>query len=85
MNSPVYDGHNLYELRAKKAPGTEKVSVGAGDFTTSKITVRIFEGGVEKKDAVFILYLANNAARTPVLLEAVMPFATARVELQKAP
>jgi hypothetical protein len=35
------------------------------------------------KDASFVLYLANNAARTPVLLEAVMPFATARVELQQ--
>jgi len=39
---------------------------------------------VEMKDASFTLYLANNAARTPVLLEAVMPFATARVELSKA-
>jgi hypothetical protein len=36
------------------------------------------------KDASFSLYLANDAAATPVLLEAVMPFATARVELQKA-
>ncbi len=36
------------------------------------------------KDASFLLYLANNAARTPVLLEATMPFATARVELLKA-
>jgi len=84
VKSPVYDGHNLYDLRAKMAPGTEKVSVGAGDFTTSKITVRIFEGGVEKKDAAFTLYLADDAPRTPVLLEAVMPFATARVELVKA-
>jgi hypothetical protein len=39
---------------------------------------------VEMKDASFTLYFANNAARTPVLLEAVMPFATARVELLKA-
>jgi hypothetical protein len=31
-----------------------------------------------------MLYVANNAAHTPVLLEADMPFATARVELQKA-
>jgi hypothetical protein len=30
------------------------------------------------------LYLANNAIRTPVVLEAVLPFATARVELLKA-
>ncbi len=50
----------------------------------SRIDVRVFDNGVEMKDASFILYLANNAARTPVLLEATMPFATARVELIKA-
>jgi hypothetical protein len=35
------------------------------------------------KDARFTLYLASNPTRTPVLLEAVMPFATARVTLVK--
>jgi hypothetical protein len=81
VRSPVYDGHKLYDLRAKLTPGSEAVTVPAGDFTASKIVIRIFEDGVEKKDASFTLYLANNTARTPVLLEAVMPFATARVEL----
>jgi hypothetical protein len=33
------------------------------------------------KDAFFTLYLANDSTRTPVLLEAIMPFATARVEM----
>jgi hypothetical protein len=84
VRSPVYDGHKLYDLRAKLAPGSEAVSVPAGDYTAAKITIRIFEDGLEKKDASFTLYLANNPARTPVLLEAVMPFAAARVELQKA-
>src|SRR6266852_6115113 len=81
VRSPVYDGHKLYDVRAKLAPGSEKVSVPAGDYTASKIAIRVFDGGAEMKDASFTLYVANNAARTPVLLEAVMPFATARVEL----
>jgi hypothetical protein len=84
VRSPVYDGHKLYDLRAKLAHGSAPVNVPAGDYTASKVIIRIFEDGVEKKDASFSLYLANNATRTPVLLEAVMPFATARVELQKA-
>jgi hypothetical protein len=46
--------------------------------------MRVFENGEEMKDAHFTIYLANNVARTPVLLEAIMPFATARVELQTA-
>jgi hypothetical protein len=84
VRSPVYDGHKLYELRAKRAPGSEKIEVPAGNYTASKITIRIFEDGVEKKDASFTLYLSNNAAHTPVVLEAVLPFATARVELLKS-
>jgi hypothetical protein len=44
----------------------------------------VFDNGQEMKDAHFTMYFANNVARTPVLLEAIMPFATARVELQRA-
>jgi Protein of unknown function (DUF3108) len=84
VRCPVYDGHKLYEVHAKLAAASEKVNVPAGDYTASKIGIRVFDGGVEMKDASFTLYVANNATRTPVLLEAVMPFATARVELLKA-
>ena len=63
---------------------SEQVNVPAGDYTASKIGIRVFDGGVEMKDASFTLYVTNNAARLPVLLEAVMPFATARVELLRA-
>jgi hypothetical protein len=84
VRCPVYDGHKLYDVRAKLGAAAEKVNVPAGDYTALKIAIRVFDNGVEMKDASFALYLANNAARTPVLLEAVMPFATARVELLKA-
>jgi hypothetical protein len=83
VRSPVYDGHKLYDVRAKIASTSESVSVPAGKYIASKIEIRVFEDGVEMKDASFTLHLANNAGRTPVLLEAIMPFATARVELQK--
>lgn len=84
VRSPVYDGHKLYEVRAKLAAASEKVSVPAGNFSASKIAIRVLDNGMEMNDASFTLYVANNAARTPVLLEAVMPFASARVELLKA-
>jgi hypothetical protein len=35
------------------------------------------------KDAHFFVYFAGDEARTPVLLEAEMPFASARVALTK--
>lgn len=83
VSSPVYDGHKLYDVRAKLASASAAVGVPAGDFRASKIEIHVFENGVESKEASFTLYLANDAVRTPVLLEAIMPIATARVELVK--
>lgn len=84
VRCPVYDGHKLYDVRAKLVGAGEAVTVPAGSYKTSKIEMRVFENGEEMKDAHFTMYIANNIARTPVLLEAIMPFATARVELQRA-
>lgn len=84
VHSWVYDGRKLYEVRARQSSASETVSVPAGNFRASKITIRVFDNGVEMKDALFALYLANTAARTPLLIEAVLPIATARVELVKA-
>jgi len=83
VSSPVYDGHKLYDVRAKLVSGSAAVGVPAGDFRASKIEIHVFENGVESKDSSFTLYLANDAVRTPVLLEAILPVATARVELVK--
>ena len=83
VRGPVYDGHKLYDVRAKLASAAAAVGVPAGDFRASKIEIHVFENGAESKDASFTLYLANDAVRTPVLLEAIMPIATARVELVK--
>jgi hypothetical protein len=83
VRSPVYDGHKLYDVRASYTGAAASVAVPAGTFSASKIDLRVFDDGTEMKDARFTLYLASNAARTPVLLEAVMPFATARVALVK--
>jgi uncharacterized protein DUF3108 len=84
VRSPVYDGHKLYDVRASLAGGLERVTVPAGSYTASKIELRVFDNGTEMKDSHFFLHLANNAARTPVLLDAELPFANARVELLRA-
>jgi Protein of unknown function (DUF3108) len=83
VRSPVYDGHKLYDVHARLQGRGEPVTVPAGNFNTYKIELQVLDNGVEMKDAHFILYLSNNDARLPVLLEAVMPFAVARVELVK--
>jgi hypothetical protein len=84
LRCPVYDGHRLYDVRAKLASADQAVTVPAGSYKTSKIEIGVFENGQEMKDAHFTMYFANNVSRTPILMEAIMPFATARVELQRA-
>src|SRR5215831_18083717 len=82
VDGPVYDGRKLYQVRAQKI-GAAEVEVPAGHFSTNTVEIRVFDGGEEMKDAHFTLYLAKDAARTPVLLEATLPFAEARVQLVK--
>jgi Protein of unknown function (DUF3108) len=82
VHGPVYDGRKLYEVKAQKI-GSAEVQVPAGHFSTNTVEIRVFDNGAEMKDAHFTLYLAKDAARTPVLLEATLPFAEARVQLMK--
>jgi len=84
VRSPVYDGHKLYDVRAVLVSKSAAVSVPAGNFNTTKIEIHVMDNGTEMKDAHFLLYLSNDATRLPVLLEAVLPVATARVELTKS-
>lgn len=83
VRCPVYDGRKLYDVRAQLAAKETSVSVPAGAYQASRIAIHVFDRGQEMKDASFSLYLANTSERTPVLLEAVMPFADARIELLK--
>ena len=81
---PVYDGHKLYDVRATLAAPSETVTVPAGTYTATKVEIRVFDNGEEMKDAHFFVYLAHNDVHTPVLLEAVLPWTTARVGLKSS-
>lgn len=83
IRGPVFDGRKLYEARARLVDSAASVSVPAGTFAATRIEVRVFERDAELKDTRFALTLANTPARTPVLLEAAMPFGNARVELTR--
>jgi hypothetical protein len=84
VRGPVYDGHKLYDVRASLAAASQRVTVPAGTYATNKVEIRVFDDGAEMKDAHFFVYFASTEARTPVLLEAEMPFATARVALKSS-
>lgn len=84
VKSPVFDGHKLYDVRAVLVGKGQNITVAAGKYTATKIEIYVIDNGTEMKDAHFLLYLADGAERLPVLMEAVLPVATARVELVKA-
>jgi hypothetical protein len=84
VSGPVYDGHNLYDVKARLLSDSSAVTVPAGSYTTSRIEVRVFQNGVETKDTHFWLSLAHDQTHTPVLLEAETPMGAARVELSRA-
>ena len=84
FRAPVYDGHDVYDMRARLDVPAETVAVAAGNFSVSKISIRLFQRGKEISGERFTAWLANDAARTPVMLVAEMPLGNLRVELVSA-
>jgi Protein of unknown function (DUF3108) len=85
FHAPVFDGRRLYDVVARVDDAPGQVTVPAGQFAASHITVRVSEHGRELEDTRFSLWLAQDAARTPVLVEAQVPIGAARVELTGRP
>lgn len=81
---PVYDGKKLYELSARLTAPREQVAVPAGTFSASKTDIRLFEGGREVPQTHFTVWLAQDSYRTPVAMQAELPFGSLRVELTRA-
>ena len=84
LTMPVFDGKKLYELRARLSNGAENTEVPAGIFTASRIDLRIFDRGRELLQVRISVWIANDAARTPVRVEAELPFGAVRAELSRA-
>jgi hypothetical protein len=85
LRVPVFDGRHLYEVQARLAGTGGEVRVPSGRFTASHIRVQVFERGRELADTTFSVWLAEDANRTPVLIEAQLPIGSARVELTGRP
>jgi hypothetical protein len=84
LRMPVFDGNHLYDV-ISRVNSIGQVTVAAGQFTASRIDLRIIEHGKELNDTRFTVWLAQDTARTPVLIEAQVPIGTARVELSTRP
>ena len=85
LRAPVFDGHRLYDAIARVDTPQGNVSVPAGNFPAFRVGIRVFDHGKELTDTRFWLWIALNAAHTPVLAEAEIPFGSARIELTQLP
>ena len=81
---PVSDGHDVYDLNAKIEAAGGKVSVSAGDFSASRISIHLAQRGKEVQGISFLIWIANDAAHTPVQIQAILPFGNLHVELVRA-
>jgi uncharacterized protein DUF3108 len=85
LRVPVFDGRRLYDAVAQIDTPAGNVSVPAGNFPASRVAIRLFDHGKEITDTHLWVWLARNAAHTPVLVEAEIPFGTSRIELMHLP
>lgn len=84
FRAPAYDGHDLYEVRASRQATGEAVKVAAGAYSTSRISISVFQNQKEVAAVHYMLWIAADDARTPVLMDANLPFGTIRAELTSA-
>jgi len=85
LDVPVYDGKDVFEMRARMDSPGEAATAPAGNFTASRISVRVFQHEKEVTAIHIAVWLATDAAHTPVVLQATLPFGTLRAELIPAP
>nr|HEV7954600.1 DUF3108 domain-containing protein [Candidatus Acidoferrales bacterium] len=84
VRSPVFDGRKVYDVRATVMTPRSDLAVAAGKFTATGLSIRPFLNGKELADTKITLWIAQDAAHTPVLIEVVLPFGSGRVELTQA-
>lgn len=85
FHAPVFDGRRLYDVAARLDTSQGSVTVPAGALPASRIALRLFDHGEELKDTHLTLWLGRDAATTPLLIQADVPFGTLSIELMKLP
>jgi hypothetical protein len=82
-NFKVYDGEKLYAVEARLEAARDSAETSAGTFAAMRLALRVLEKEKERTDVRIRLWLAADQARTPVLIEAALPFGRVRVALSR--
>jgi hypothetical protein len=85
LRATVFDGRRLYDTVARIDTPQGVVHVPAGDFSAFRIGIQLFDRGKELTDTHLWLWIARDAAHTPMLIEADIPIGTFRIELLHLP
>ncbi len=80
MLSPVFDGRHFYQMSAHIVAAHDSVVVPAGTFDASRISVSVSSRRLSEP-MNFTIWLANNASRTPVEVDAIVPIGTVKGQL----
>lgn len=81
---PLYDGRNIYQMQAKLDSASEKVTTAAGNFDATRVSIHLFQYGKQVADNDFVIWFAHDDARTPVAMQANLPFGSLHVEMTPA-
>lgn len=84
VRSTVFDGQKLYTVVASVATPRSEIKVQAGTFTATGLGFKVLDRGTEITNMKITLWLAQDEAHTPVLIELALPFGSGRVELVKS-
>jgi hypothetical protein len=85
LRAPVFDGRRLYDVVARIDTPQGTITVPAGNFSAFRVALHLFDHGKELTDTKLWLWITKDALHTPVLVEAEIPFGTARIELTHLP
>jgi len=80
--APMYDGNDVFEARAQLEVPDELIAIDAGNFHATRIDAHLFHHGVQVEKTELSMWFGTDAARTPLLLEATMPYGKIRAELE---
>jgi Protein of unknown function (DUF3108) len=80
FRAPVYDGEELYEMRARVELASDAIAVAGQDMKATKISVQLFQGSYQSRTRCFI-WFSQDAARIPIVIQAQVPYGSVRAEL----
>lgn len=83
IKTQIFTGKRLLEIHAS-ATQRGSVTVPAGEYSATRVELRVFERQKELPQVRMWIWIAEDASRAPALMEAEMPFGSLRVELVRA-